>query len=183
METLNDWLGRAPSAESLCSMVAKIVSVDDVSVHPAKGAAHNEEISTGKYVFRFLQTPHVPHAWDAGLLFEETRGTLLCSDPFHHSGDVEPMAEQGAVLTRTRDVLLRYQHTVLANYLPYTPYTPRLMSELADLCPKTLATMHGSAFTGDGYQALTDLAAILREVFADPDLQLAQINEIAEPAL
>ena len=38
----------------------------------------------GKRV-RHLDTPHVPHAWDAGLLYEETTNTLLCGDLFARS--------------------------------------------------------------------------------------------------
>ena len=74
---LNDWLSIAASAEPLCSLVAKIVSVDDVSIRPAKGAAHGETINTGKFQFKFLQTPHLPHSWESGLLFEETQRILL----------------------------------------------------------------------------------------------------------
>lgn len=170
--SLDDWLDIAPNAEPLCSLVAKIVSVDDVAKRPARSAAHNEVISTGRQRFRFLQTPHLPHAWDAGLLFEETNRVLLCSDLFHQSGDVEPIAEQDAVLARAREVLKRYQHTVLANYLPYTPYTRRLMTELASLRPRVLATMHGSTFVGDGERAIEDLARILEGVYGQPDVAL-----------
>lgn len=168
---LNEWLQIAPSAEPLCSFTAKIVSVDDVSTRPARGAVHGDTIETGKHLVRFLRTPHLPHGWEAGLLFDESTGTLLCSDLFHQSDDVEPVSDQDTVLARTRDVLVRYQSTPLANYWPYTPYTERLMSELAELRPKVLCTMHGSTFAGDGEQALCELAAIVREVYNAPDIQ------------
>lgn len=168
---LNEWLQTAPEAEPLCSFTAKIVSVDDVSARPARGAMHDDVIETGKHRLRFLRTPHLPHAWEAGLMLDESTGTLLCSDLFHQSGDVEPVSDRGTVLARTRDVLMRYQSTPLANYLPYTPYTERLMSELASLRPKVLCTMHGSAFTGDGEEALQALAGIMRDVYNAPDIQ------------
>jgi hypothetical protein len=67
------------------------VSVDDVVARrPAQALADGERLCTGKYRFRLLQTPHVPHCWEVSLLFEETQGTLLCSDLFHQNGDVEP---------------------------------------------------------------------------------------------
>ncbi len=169
--TLNDWLSLAPSAEPLCSMTAKIVSVDDVSVRPAHGASHGEVIATGKHRFRFLQTPHLPHAWESGLLFEETTRWLICSDLFHQSGDVEPWADRQTALARTRDTLVRYQSTPLANYLPYTPYTERLLGELAELQPRLLTTMHGSAIKDDGETALRELAGVMKEVYGAPDVQ------------
>ena len=66
-------------------------AVDDVVARrPAQALADGEQICTGKYRFRMILTPHVPHCWEASLLFEETQGTLLCSDLFHQNGDVEP---------------------------------------------------------------------------------------------
>ena len=37
--------------------------------------------------FRYVDTPHVPHGWDAGVMFEETTGTLLCGDLFTRVGN------------------------------------------------------------------------------------------------
>ncbi len=161
---LEAWQQVAPAATALCSIVAKLVSVDDVvALRPARALANEEQFSTGRHRFRFLQTPHVPHGWDAGLLFEETERTLLCSDLFHQTGDVEPRTEQD-VVGRFRETLLAYQHGPFADYLPYTPMTEPTLARLAALSPRTLATMHGAAFVGDGTQALTDLAQVEREI-------------------
>ncbi len=149
---------------AVCSLVAKLVSVDDVvALRPAKALADGEQLCTGKYRFRFLQTPHVPHCWEASLLFEETQGTLLCSDLFHQSGDVEP-STTADVVGRFKQTLVEYQQGPFANYLPYTNYTESTLKRLAALKPKTLATMHGSTFVGDGEQALGDLAKAMKEV-------------------
>ncbi|MET0691926.1 MAG: MBL fold metallo-hydrolase, partial [Candidatus Binatia bacterium] len=87
---LTEWQTLAPEATAVCSFVGKIVSVDDVVARrPAQAMADGEVFSTGKYRFRMLLTPHVPHCWEASLLFEETHGTLLCSDLLHQNGDVE----------------------------------------------------------------------------------------------
>jgi len=164
--SLNEWQTLAPSATAVCSLVAKLVSVDDVLAHrPAQALADNEQLSTGKYRFRFLQTPHVPHCWEASLLFEETHGTLLCSDLFHQGGDVEP-STTGDVVGRFKQTLVEYQQGPFANYLAYTPYTERTLKRLAALKPKTLATMHGSTFAGDGERALNDVAQVVKEILA-----------------
>lgn len=162
--SLREWQQLAPKSTALCSLIGKLVSIDDcMAERPALGMNDGEVMSTGKYRFRFLHTPHVPHGWDAGLLFEETQRTLLCSDLFHQSGDVEPVTHSD-VLGRCRQVLVEYQQGSLANYLPYSTLMEPTLHRLADLQPKTLATMHGSVFVGDGARALRDLAVMYKEV-------------------
>ncbi len=162
--TVPEWQQLVPQSEVLCSVVSKIVSVDDcLALRPAKGMVDGEVLETGRYRFRFLATPHVPHCWEAGLLFEETQRTLLCSDLFHQDGDVEPMTESD-VIGRCRDTLVGYQHGPLANYVPYCSLTEVTLNRLAALQPKRLATMHGSVYVGDGSTALRDLAVMWREV-------------------
>ena len=161
---LAEWQTLAPEATAVCTLVAKLVSVDDVlALRPAQALADGEVLSTGKYRFRLLQTPHVPHCWEASLLFEETSGTLLCSDLFHQTGDVEP-STSADVVGRFKQTLVEYQQGPFANYLPYTAYTEPTLQRLAALKPRTIATMHGSTFVGDGAQAITDLAQVIREV-------------------
>jgi flavorubredoxin len=160
---LNEWLQLAPAAAPVCSALGAMVSINDFAIRAAHGMADGEVLNTGKYCFRFVQTPHVPHCWEAGLLFEETQRTLLCSDLFHQSGDVEPFT-QSDVLDRVRQTLIDYQASPLANYIPYTQHTDKILQRLADLQPQTIATMHGSAFAGDGDLAIRDLAIIFREV-------------------
>jgi flavorubredoxin len=164
--SLPEWQQLATQSTAVCSLVGKLVSVDDcMALRPSMGMTDGEVLNTGKYRFRFLHTPHVPHCWEAGLLFEETQRTLLCSDLFHQHGDVEVMTESD-VLGRCRQVLVEYQKGPLANYLPYSTLTEPTLHRLAVLQPKTLATMHGSAFVGDGARALRDLAIMFREVLA-----------------
>lgn len=161
---LAEWQTLAPHATAVCSLVAKTVSVDDVvALRPAQALADDELLDTGKYRFRFLRTPHVPHCWEASLLFEETQSTLLCSDLLHQNGDVEP-STTADVVGRFKETLVEYQQGPLANYMPYTPYTDTTFQRLAMLKPRTLAAMHGSTFLGDGAQALTGAAQVIREV-------------------
>lgn len=160
---LNEWLALAPRAEPLCGLVGASVSVNDFATRPARVLAQDDKVETGRYRFRFRQTPHVPHNWEACLLFEEVTGTLLCSDLFTHEGDVEAVTESD-VVGRAKQSLIEGQKGPLANPYPYTPMTEPILQGLADLHPKQLALMHGSSFIGDGAQALRDLSTTLREV-------------------
>jgi flavorubredoxin len=161
---LNEWLSVAPKADVICSQVGALVSVNDFIGRESGGLADGDCFSTGKYRFRYCQTPHLPHGWDAGVLFEETQKTLLCSDLFHQTGDVEPLTTSD-VVDRSYQAMKGYQAGILADYVPYTPLTAQNLKKLADLQPKTLAIMHGSSYTGDCARALDDLSIVLREVF------------------
>ncbi|HEX8161183.1 MAG TPA: hypothetical protein VF538_04885 [Pyrinomonadaceae bacterium] len=160
---LNEWLAVAPRAEAVCSLVGALVSVNDFASRPARAMQDDEVLATGKYRFRFLRTPHVPHCWEAGLLYEETAGTLLCSDLFTHYGDVEPLTSSD-IIGRFREGLIAGQQSPFADAYPYTARTAETLGRLAALKPHTLALMHGSSFTGDSAAALNDLADVMREV-------------------
>jgi flavorubredoxin len=167
--SLNEWLAVAPQAQPACGFVATAVNVDDMAVRPSHPLQDGETLATGAKRHRFLGTPHVPHCWDAGMLFEETTGTLFCSDLLDHGGDVEPLTEAD-VVGRHRDNLLKFQSSPFANYMPWTPNTEPILRRLAGLRPKTLAIMHGSAFRGDGEHALLAEVEVLREVFGKPSV-------------
>lgn len=160
--SLNEWLALAPSATPICSLVGAVTSVNDFASRPARPLAHDEVLATGRFQFRFRQTPHVPHCWDAGLLFEETRRVLLCSDLFLQNGNVEPLVHTD-VLERAAAALQRQQAGPLANATPYTTQTATILNDLADLQPTTLATHHGSTYVGDGARSLRDLETVLRQ--------------------
>ena len=162
--SLNEWLALAPDAVPACSFVGAMVSVNDFATRPARPLADQEILTTGRHRLRFLQTPHVPHCWDAGLLFDETTATLFCSDLLHQNGNTVALTESD-VVGANRATLVAYQAGPLANYLPYTPSTGRILDALAALEPKTLATMHGATYRGDGAAALREVANVLRDVF------------------
>ena len=162
--TLREWQRIAPGATAICSIVSKMVSVDDVvAERPARALEDGEEFATGKCRFKFLQTPHVPHAWDAGHLFEQNSGTLLCSDLFHQNGEVEAVTSSD-IVSRFKEMLTEYQQGPFANYLPYTTKTEQILGRLADLKPRTIAPMHGSTYVGDGEAAIYDLLQAMRDV-------------------
>jgi len=160
---LNHWLELAPAAQPVCGLVGALVSVNDFSIRPARALTQQDVLETGRYRFRFLPTPHVPHGWDAGVLFEEKERTLFCSDLFHQWGRREP-ATSDDILERCREALVEAEAGPFANYMPYTHHTGRVLESLAEREPKTLAVMHGSTYYGDGAQALRNLATVMREL-------------------
>jgi flavorubredoxin len=159
---LNEWLSVAPNAQAVCSFVGAMVSVDDFADRPARALADNEVFSIGSHRLKFLATPHFPHGWDAGLFFEETDKTFLCSDLFFHPGDPEPLTESD-VVGRAETSIIEGMKGPLAHDMPYTPYTDATLRRLAELGPQTLALMHGSTYRGDGRSAILELAGVIRE--------------------
>ncbi len=161
---LNEWLQVAPNAQAVCSEVGALVNMGDFAIRPAFAMAENEVLKTGKHQYRFIRTPHLPHGWDAGVMFEETNGTLLCSDLFHQNGEVSAITDKD-VLSAHKDSILQLEQGPLMDYAPYTSNTPKLLKKLAALNPKTLATMHGSSYNGNCQQALRELDTVMKEIW------------------
>ena len=158
---LNDWLAVAPHAQPACSEVGVLVNLHDFSDRPARGLSKDDVIDTGRHRYRYVPTPHLPHGWDAGVLFEERDRILLCSDLFHQLGDVEAVTSAD-ILGRWDAAVAAYQnHPVLMDYVPLTPATRHRLNELAALQPRILAAMHGSSFVGDAASALRDAGDML----------------------
>jgi flavorubredoxin len=124
-----------------------------------------EVLATGRHRFQFLETPQVPHAWDASLLFEECGATLFCSDLFLQKGDLSALTEEDVVET-ARQTLLAYEAGPLHHAYPYPTWTDDTLQMLAGLRPKLLAIMHGSSYRGDGAGALRQLAAMYAATLA-----------------
>lgn len=149
---MNQWLEAAPRAEIAVGFMAGILSVNDLADRPPRLLGDDEVIDLGGKRIRFLPTPHVPHGWDAGVLFEETTGTLLCGDLFTQQGD-GPATADGDIVGPA----IAAEDTFGATAL--TPSTATTIEGLAALEPSTLALMHGPAWKGDGAAALRELAA------------------------
>jgi flavorubredoxin len=154
--SMNEWLAAAPGAEVAHGVVGCMVSLNDLCDRPPRALADGEVIDLGGKRVRHLDTPHVPHGWDARVLFEETTGTLLCGDLFTHVGD-GPALTTDDVVEPAMEAEAMFRSTCLA------PETTVVMARLADVNPRTLALMHGSSFSGDGAKALHDLAAAYDE--------------------
>jgi flavorubredoxin len=148
---MNAWLAAAPRAEVAHGELGCLVSVNDMADRPPRPLQDGEVLDLGGRRVRRIETPHVPHGWDAGLMFEETTSTLLCGDLFTAVG--ESPALTGQEITGPA---LRAEDLFRATCL--TPATGSTIRALAELQPATLGLMHGPAFTGDCARALQDLA-------------------------
>ena len=163
--SLNNWLEISPSVEAFCSPVGANINMKDFASRTVRGIMDNETINTGKHRFRFHATPHLPHGWDAGMLFEETNRTLFCSDLFHQFGNPVPITDSD-IVEAARKNFLSIQSGPFKNYIPVTSITEHQLNSLADLKPKTLAIMHGSSFAGDCSQSLRDFLGVLEEIMS-----------------
>lgn len=163
---LNEWLAIAPKALPVCGELGAMINIGDFSNRPPRALKADEILETGRHRYRFIPTPHLPHGWDAGMLFEENDRVLLCSDLLHQLGDTEPITTAD-ITGRYRHALKTYQaHPILMDYVPYNDSTKRNLDKLAALQPRTLAAMHGSTFVGDCAAMLTASADVLRETSA-----------------
>ncbi|BCS55417.1 MBL fold metallo-hydrolase [Geobacter sp. SVR] len=157
--SLNEWLDAAPGAQPLCGTIGALVNINDYIGGRAHVMADGEMLATGRRRFRFLETPQVPHAWDASLLFEETGAVLFCSDLFLQNGDLPSMTDDD-IVGPAQQALLNYEAGPLNHAYPYASWTNATLKMLAGLGPQTLAVMHGSSFRGNGARALEELAAM-----------------------
>ena len=150
--SLNDFLAAAPESVPVCGKVAALVSVNDVADRPALALGDGESLDLGHHALRWFDTPHLPHGWEAGLMFDDTTRTLLCGDLF-----TQPGAGQDALVET--DILGPSEAFRGAmDYYAHTPNTNAMLERLAEQSPTTLACMHGSAWRGDGAALLRALA-------------------------
>src|SRR4029079_1316487 len=149
---MNEWLAIAPNAGAAHGQTGCMVSLNDMADRAPRVLQDGETIDLGRGKrVRFIDTPHTPHGWDAGVMYEETTGTLLCGDLFTQLGD-------GAALTEGDIVGPAVAGEDLFRYSSLNPGMGTTLRSLAELAPKTLALMHGPSFAGDGAGALRALA-------------------------
>jgi len=149
--SLNEWLGAAPQAVPLCGTVAAIVSIQDLADRPPRVLADGERLSLGAHTVRWLDAPHLPHAWECGFLVEEHTSTLLCGDLFTQGGTDLPAITEGDILGPSE--AFRSQ----MDYFSHSDNARAQLEKLASTKPATLACMHGSAWRGDGARLLREL--------------------------
>jgi flavorubredoxin len=153
--SLNDWLKVAPDARPLCGRIAAMVSINDMADRPPRALADGETVSLGERRVRWIDTPHLPHGWEAGYLFEETTRTLFCGDLFTQPGS-------GAEAVTKSDIVGPSEAFRGAmDYYSHAKDGPSLVGKLAETEPALLACMHGSAWRGDGGALLRILATQL----------------------
>lgn len=152
---MNEFLGVAPRATPFASAISVLTSLADQVDVSARGMGSGEEFRTGAKTLRWMDTPHVPHGWDCGVLFDVTTGTLLCGDLFTQPGAETPPVTSSEVLTASE--LMRGA----MDYYAHATRTRPILESLAALKPATLACQHGSAYRGDCAALLLELAGIL----------------------
>lgn len=149
---MNEWLAAAPQATAAHGATGCLVSLNDFADRPPRVLADGDviDLGGGKRV-RFIDTPHTPHGWDAGVLYEESTGTLMCGDLFTQLGNDRALTDGDVVgpATAAED---------LFKYSALNPAMGTTIRSLARFAPRTLALMHGPSFQGDGAAALHALA-------------------------
>jgi flavorubredoxin len=148
---MNQWLAAAPQAQVLFNPLGCMVSLDDLADRPPVPLPDGELLDLGGKRVRLIATPHVPHGWEAQVLFEEVTGTLFCGDLFSHVGAT-------AALTGNDIVAAAIAAEDLFGATALGPATAPTIRKLAELKPARLAVMHGASFEGDAVGALRDLA-------------------------
>jgi flavorubredoxin len=149
--SMNQWLAAAPNAQVVHGQTACMVSLNDMADRPPRALTHGEVLDLGGRRVRYLDTPHVPHAWESGVMYEEVTGTLFCGDLFTHLGN-GPAITEDSILEPAIAAEDAFQATAL------TPMTAPTLRMLAALAPVRLAVMHGSSFKGDCAGQLSRLA-------------------------
>lgn len=150
--SMNDWLATAPQATVVQSEIGCMVSIGDLADRPPRALADGGTLDIGGHVLQWLDTPHVPHAWEAGVLYDATTKTLFCGDLFTRFGEYEASTSEdivGPAVQTENDA---------PGSLSLHPASAATIRRLAELDVATLALMHGPAFTGDCRAALLDLA-------------------------
>ncbi len=152
---LNNFLEVAPQAEPLCSDIAAMTSIGDLADRPPHGMTDGETLSLGRHSVTWSATPHLPHGWDCGHLFEVTTRTLFCGDLFTQMGAEHPPITEEDILEPSE------QMREVMDYYAHAKNSGALIDKLAALKPEILACMHGAAWRGDGAALLKALGVRL----------------------
>lgn len=150
--SLNEWLAVAPQAVPVCGQIAALVSIGDLADRAPRALADGEILPLGKHAVQWFDTPHLPHAWECGFVFEQNSRTLLCGDLFTQPGTGETPLTEADILGPSE----AFRHQM--DYFSHTKNAPALLEKLASTNPTTLACMHGSAWRGDGAKLILALA-------------------------
>lgn len=149
--SLNLLLAAAPNVVPLCGAIAAMVSIGDLADRAPKALADGEALSLGRHTVRWIDAPHVPHAWENGFLMIDDLRALLCGDLFTQPGADHPVVTGDDILGPSE--AMRSQ----LDYYAHGPDTGAVLDRLAALDPVLLACMHGAAWRGDGARLLRAL--------------------------
>lgn len=153
--SLADILAAAPQAQPVCGRVAAMVTVGDLVDRDIVAMEDGQVLDLGRHQLVWQSTPHLPHGWECGYLFDRTTGTLFCGDLFTQPGTGGEPLTHDDILGPSEAFRLQ------EDYFAHSRGAPALIEKLAGLEPKVLACMHGSAWTGDGRAMLRRLGQAL----------------------
>jgi len=148
---MNEFLEVAPNANPFGSEIGVMISMNDFASRPGRGLKDGELFQIGDRRLRWMYTPHVPHGWDCGVLFDEMTETLLCGDLFTHGGRETPAVTEDDILAPSE------QFRKPMDYYAHSVGTDAIFERLEALRPKMLACQHGSAYRGEGADLLREL--------------------------
>jgi flavorubredoxin len=151
--SMNQWLELAPESTVAQSVIGCMVSLGDLADRPPRPLGNGEKLDIGGHVLQWFDTPHTPHAWEAGVLYDTTTRTLFCGDLFTRLGEFAAQSDDDVVGPAV------HAEDTMGGTLSLHPSSSATIRRLAELDVATLALMHGPAFSGDCRTALLDLAA------------------------
>lgn len=153
--SMNEFLAAAPRAVPLCGQIAAMVSMNDLADRAPRALADGELLVLGRHTMRWFDTPHMPHAWECGLMMDVATRTFFCGDLFTQPGSGEVALTEADILAPSE----AFRRPM--DYFAHAPNTAAMLDRLAGEQPETLACMHGSAWRGDGGSLLRELARAL----------------------
>jgi flavorubredoxin len=146
---LNLFLAAAPDAMPVASRVAVLTSLTDFAERAPRGLADHEQLALGRRTVEWLDTPHLPHGWETGYLYESSTRTLFCGDLFTHGGAKAPALIDSDLLIPAEEFRIGFSTmTGLPDAYGFTRDTQTHIEKLAATNPRTLAVMHGSSWRG-----------------------------------
>lgn len=143
---LNEFLAIAPHALPVCSRVAGFVSLGDYAQRAPRPLDDGEVLDLGGREMVWLDTPHLPHNWEAGVMFDRGTRTLLCGDLFTHGGHERAPLTSDDLIEPSEAFRLDGLGTGIPDAYGHGRDYGALLAKLAALEPRTLALMHGSAY-------------------------------------
>lgn len=153
--SLNEWLAAAPGAVAICGTVAAMTSIEDFADRAPKALGDGESLDLGRHRIRWIDAPHLPHAWECGFIFDDATRTLFCGDLFTQPGAVTPAVTESDIFGSSEAFRAQF------DYFSHTKNAGAMIAKLAAHDPATLACMHGSAWRGDGASLLRALGDAL----------------------
>ena len=137
---MNQFLGLAPNAQPVCSPIGALGNIPDFAIRQPVVADEGEVLDLGQHRLDFLITPYV-HTWDSMLAYDQTTGTVFCSDVFIQPGPGPATTDQALV----EGMLEMYRRTGI---FPSRPHLDSALDKIEALNPRVLACHHGSVVTG-----------------------------------